>query len=290
MSTQGIGTVVLEHLTADDRELLGRATGTPPESGNVLRLLAHPSAHEAVFGGDEPDVVPFLDASPFLVFGVAVNRAAEELGRVAFTHEWIGPRQRVPVFDVEALREFVAEDLRRLFLVELLASYTHVVSGSTWVMTPRGPRRHRFSELDPVRLASLLEVVPETERPGVYRRLGDLSLFLTGVFPDHTASRGVSELDEVRLRRSGGLTGDDAAGMPGALPALERLGAVGLFEELGRRWYRLAAEAARGPLTGTMQVAREVAGHFREARRVLNFVTDRFLFPLRSDLFGSGDG
>ena len=47
----------------------------------------------------------------------------------------------------------------RFFFVELLASYTHVVSGSTWTATRRGWRRRRFSELDPVQLAGLLGVV-----------------------------------------------------------------------------------------------------------------------------------
>lgn len=278
-------TVAFEHLTSRDRELLTEATGVVPEPANVLRLLAHPSAHDAVFGSDEPDVVPFLHTSPFLVFGVAVGRAAEELRDVGFTHEWVGLRQRVPVFDVEALRDFVDDDVRRIFLMELLASYTHVVSGSTWVRTSRGFRRHRFSELDPVGLASMLDVVPETERPGVYRRLGDLSLFLTGVFPDHTAARGVSEVDRTRLSRSGGL-GETAEVDH---PLAEQFGAVGLFEELGRRWYRLAADAARGPLVGTMNVAGDVAERFRDARRVLNYVTDRFLFPFRREAFGAGD-
>lgn len=286
--THVASTLIFEHLTMHDRELLAEATGTPPAPGNVLRLLEHPGAHEVVFGADDPQSIPFLHASPFLVFGVAVGRAAEELGTSRFTHEWVGLRQRVPVFDVEGLREFVDDDVRRVFLVELLASYTHVVSGSTWVRTRRGPRRRRFSELDPVRLASMIDVVPARERPGVYRRLGDLSLFLTGVFPDHTAARGISEIDRTRLSRSGGLREDEGEG-ESADPFLAQLGAVGLFEELGRRWYRLAADAARGPLLGTMQVARDVAGRFREARRVLNYVTDRFLFPFRREVFGAGE-
>lgn len=289
---RSVGTAALEHLSANDRDLLARVTGTPPDAENVVRLLAHPAAHDAVFGADEPSALPLLHASPFLVFGVAVHRATDELHDAAFTHEWVGPRQRVPVFDVDVLRDFVDEDLRRLFLVELLASYTHVMSGSTWVRTSRGLERRRFSELDLVRLASLLEVVPETDRPGIYRRLGDLSLFLTGVFPDHTASRGVSLLDQERLRRVGGLEGEGGASAPGeegdALLA-GQLGAVGLLEELGRRWYALAADAARGPLLGTMQVAREVASRFRDARRVLNYVTDRYLFPFRSRAFGQGE-
>ena len=131
--------------------------------------------------GPVPEFDPSGAASPFLTFAVAVHRVAERLTTTTYIDEWIGPRQRVPVFAVEPLRA-VADPLRRFFFVELLASYTHVVSGSTWVATRRGWRRRRFSELDPVQLAGLLDAVAAAERPGVLRRLGDLSLFLTGVF------------------------------------------------------------------------------------------------------------
>src|SRR5690606_24818469 len=104
------------------------------------------------------------------------------------------PRRRLPVFDVASLREFLDDHMRRYFLVELLASYTHVASGVSWARTSRGWRKRKFSELDPVRLAELLTVVEPPERAGVFRRLGDLALFLTGVFPDHTAVTGIDPL------------------------------------------------------------------------------------------------
>jgi hypothetical protein len=268
----------LEHLTDGDLALLGAPTRSEP--GGILERLARPETYEAVFGPGGADEA-FLRASPFLTFAVAVHRAAEELGATTFTREWVAPRQRVPVFDAHVLRDFIGDPLRRLFLVELLASYTHVASGSVWVHTARGWRRRRFSELDPVRLASLLEVVDERDRPGVYRRLGDLALFLTGVFPDHTALHGLGGVGRSRLLRSGGLT--EAEPGRGA-------GGVSVLEALGPRWYRLAVRQVRGPLTGTMRATADVAAHFPDARRILNFVTDRFLFPFRSHWFGvSGD-
>jgi hypothetical protein len=266
----------LEHLTDSDLTLLGEPARMREEPGRILERLARPETYEAVFGPTGADE-PFLRASPFLTFAVAVHRAADELGATTFTREWVAPRQRVPVFDAHVLRDFVGDPLRRLFLIELLASYTHVASGSVWVQTARGWRRRRFSELDPVRLASLLEVVDERDRPGVYRRLGDLALFLTGVFPDHTALHGLGGVGRSRLLRSGGLT--DAG------PGRETEG-VSVLEALGPRWYRLAVRQVRGPLTGTMRATADVAAHFPDARRILNFVTDRFLFPFRSGWFG----
>lgn len=291
-----IGLVYLEHLTAQDTALLADVAGTAGGSTlldrpeGVAELLSSSRTYDAVFQprpGQPSDVL--LHVSPFLTFAVAVHRAAAELDDVSFTEEWVGLRQRVPVFDTDVLRDFLADPLRRLFLVELLASYTHVTSGSTWVHTRRGWRRRRFSELDPVRLASLLEVVGDDERPGIYRRLGDLALFLTGVFPDHTAAHGLPPIDVARLLRSGQLplATDTSGDLPGAIA---RLGTVGVLEHLGGRWYDLASSSVEGPLTATMGAAAEVAGRFRHARRILNFVTDRFLFPFGSQWFGVAGG
>lgn len=292
------GTAYLEHLSDDDLELLARAQRAEARevlSSGELRarpeaveaLLARREVFDAVFGaGIEAD--PFMRASPFLVFAVAVQRCADDLRDLTFVPEWLGPRQRVAVFDVDALRDFLDDPTRRSFLVELLASYTHVTSGSVWVQTGRGWRRRRFSELDPVRLASLLEVVPEPERVGVYRRLGDLALFLTGVFPDHTALRAFAPIDASRLLRAARLSsGDDRS--EGRPESTEPAGAVALLEHLGRQWYRLACEAAAAP-TGAMRVVGEVAERFRHARRILNLVTDRHLFVLRDGWFSPPTG
>jgi hypothetical protein len=211
---------------------------------------------------------------------VAVHRSAAVLEGRTSTLEWVGPRQRLPVFDVASLREFLEDPFRRLFLVELLASFTSVASGSTWERTRRGWRRRRFSELDPVRLASLLEVVGEAERPGVYRRLGDLALFLTGVFPDHTAERGLGPLDGGRLLRALAAAGD--RDVP---EDADHLGAVGLLEHLGVRWYRCATATAAPP-TATTRALPTAGPRFRQARRVLNLVSESTIFPLPPAAFG----
>src|SRR5215216_4704377 len=153
-----------DHLTAGDLALLADAGG----GRSLPAVLASPDLESMVFG-PEPD--PHRAASPFLTFAVAVHRVVERLGRASYVEEWVGPRRRVPVFAVQSLRELSADPLRRFFFVELLASYTHVVSGSTWTATRRGWRRRRFSELDPVQLAELLETVAPAELAGVLRRL-----------------------------------------------------------------------------------------------------------------------
>jgi hypothetical protein len=270
------------HLTDADLSLLAAVDTGPAGAAALrgdpvalLRRLEHPGTFQAVLGPDDRRwAVP---ASPFLVFALLVQRAATELASVDHVPERTGLRQRVPLFDAPALREFLADTARRLFLAELLASFTRVASGRYRVRTGGRARTRRFSELDPVRLAGLLDAVPEAERPGVYRRLGDVSLFLTGVFPDYVTTRALGPVDAGRLLR--------IAGLPG--PQRERLAdapAIELLEHLGARWYRIACDLA--PVTtARLAVAGDVAGRFRQARRILNHLADRYLLSAGNPWF-----
>jgi hypothetical protein len=260
-----------EHLTAADLRLLSTVAnpardGDPPA---IEGLLADPRVFEAVFGPAAVAAGQAVLVSPFLAFGVAVHRAVADLSHLDYLPERSGLRQRVPVFDTPQLRDFLDSAARRLFLAELLASFTRVASGRYRVRSGGRSRTRRFSELDPVRLAGMLEQVPEESRPGIYRRLGDVSLFLAGVFPDYAAGSALGPLDAARLLR--------AARVPSAeLDELAAAPALDLLEYLGARWYR-AALATAPVRTANLAVVGEVATRFRQARRILNHLADRYL-------------
>jgi hypothetical protein len=279
-----LGGEYASHLTDADLELLvtvtGRAEAGPGardaaaglrhEPAGLAGLLADPRVMRAVLGAPTPGAAPAA-VSPFCVFAVAVHRAAAELAGLGYVPERTGMRQRVPVFDAPALRDFLDEPARRLFLAELLASFTTVASGRYQVRAGGRTRTRRFSELDPARLAGLLDAVPSQERPGVYRRLGDVSLFLAGVFPDYAAAHAFGPVDAARLLRA-------AEVPPAEARALVTAPAIELLEHLGARWYRVARDLA--PVrTERLNVVAEVADRFRAARRVLNHITDRYLLP-----------
>jgi len=279
-----VGSEYAGHLTDADLALLASVaagdTGPGTDGSSLrsdpvalLRLLEHPGAFRAVLGGQGEAAL----ASPFLVFAVSVQRAAAELASAGHVPERTGPRQRVPLFDAPALRDFLAAPARRLFLAELLASFTRVASGRYRARAGGRMRTRRFSELDPVRLAGLLEAVPQAERPGVYRRLGDVTLFLTGVFPDYAAAHALGPVSAARLLRAAQLPASQQDRLAGA-PAIE------LWEHLGARWYRAARDLA--PVaTARLTVVGEVADRFRQARRVLNHVADQYLFPTGNSWF-----
>ncbi len=281
-----VGREYASHLTDGDLSLLASVAGTGQVSGTageadasrlrgdpetVLRLLEQPGVFRAVLDAEETARGWAVPASPFLVFAVFVQQAAAELASMDHVPERTGLRQRVPLFDAPALRDFLGEPARRLFLAELLASFTRLASGRYRVQVGGRTRIRRFSELDPVRMAGLLDAVPQAERPGVYRRLGDVALFLTGVFPDYATTRALGPLDTGRLLRAARLPFSERERLA-ARPAME------LWEYLGARWYRAARELA--PVdTARVVVVGDVASRFRQARRVLNHLADRYLLP-----------
>lgn len=284
----GSGPAHIDHLTREDLTVLAGVAGMGGDA-DLGRLRADPALLESILGSpaaaalvletppDDPGADALVRVSPFLAFAVAVERVEVELRDATHVTEWVGPKMRLPVLGADDLRELLADRSRRVFLAALLASYTRVASGTVWRETARGWRRQRFSELDPMRLAATLDALPEARHPAVHRRLGDLSLFLAGVFPDHTAARAFRPVDLHRLGRAAAIGGGaDELG-----EALESRGAVGLLDQLGARWYRLAA---RGHAPGE-RLLESIAARFVQARRALNLLTDRHLFPARPGWF-----
>jgi hypothetical protein len=280
----------LERLTERDLALLAGAAGGDRSVGQgVERLRSDPARIERLIGSSEvfdtlfapwaEPAQPLTVAGPFLVFSVLLAGTARQLGARPFVREWIGPRERVPVFDVQPLRRVLDDPLRRMFLADLLASYTRVISGAVWVRDRRGWSKRRFSDLDPVRLISLLDVVPESERRVVYRRLGDIALFLSGVFPDFVSQRLFSPLQAERLERV-------LAATPGSTRVPEEApGAIGLLERIGRSAYSVVLASTPPPRFDLARALEEVAERFADARRVLNVLTDTHLFPNRAEWF-----
>jgi hypothetical protein len=129
-------------------------------------------------------------------------------------------------------------------------------------------------------LAELLEAVSPGQRPAVSRRLGDLALFLSGVFPEHAARHPLQPREvDVLLRLLGG---------PGPGEVIRSSApdkGLWLLEWLGRRAYGVTAEWS--PRAEPDLV--EVAEAFGRARRVLNLVTARYLYPSRGRWFPAAD-
>jgi hypothetical protein len=274
----------LNLLGESDWRLLANAAGAEIAPDRLRRspdlvedLLERRELYESLFRSSERD--PLLVASPFLVFSVLVGRAASDLERSTYVQEWLGPGRSLPVFDVDGLRDFLAARHRRVLLAGVLSSFTRVASGTTWERTARGWRRHRYSELDPLRLGQLLDAASPTQRPAVARRLGDLALFLSGVFPEHVARHPLQPREIEVLRR---LLGGSGPGEVIRSVAPDR--GIWLLEWLGRRAYSVSADLSPAGASELVEVARA----FGAARRVLNQITGRYIYPSRERWFPAG--
>src|SRR5512142_1278158 len=129
MDRTSVGSQYAEHLTSGDRRLLAAVTGTAPGPVALPQVLADPRVFEAIFGPSAIEAGEAVLASPFLAFAVAVHRAAADLATTGYVTERSQARQRVPLFDAPDLRDFLGSADRRLFLTELLTSFTRVASG-----------------------------------------------------------------------------------------------------------------------------------------------------------------
>ncbi|GAB3417525.1 hypothetical protein [Flindersiella endophytica] len=290
MDAEQMGRMYLDHLSDADLRLLAAASREQPDPAQLRRmpaavpeLVETAEVYDAIYGPAAIASGRPVNVSPFLAFAVAVHRAMLDLATMTYVPEPGGQRgSRLPVFDTPQLRDFLGSQRRRVFLAELLTSFTKVASGRYVVRTRRGLRMRRFSELDLVRMAGLADAAPDAEKPGIYRRLGDLALFLAGVFPDYVRQHALGPVDASRVLRAAHLARGEQDRLL-STPAIE------LFEYLGERWYRHVGELA--PLrTEQLQVVSDVADRFHQARRVLNLIAGRFLFPAGNPWFAPPTG
>ncbi len=219
----------------------------------LVEYLADDTVRDAIL---DRRAHPANAVSPTLLFAVLVSTTTAELLSAKYVNDWVGPSARLPVFDVETLQDFVSDLRRMAFLARLLASFA--------MPTPPPVPADPF---DVRSLAAWLDQAEPGDRTIILRRLGDLALFLTGVFPDRTGSRPLRPVDAERLGTSIGMSSDEILSL--CDPASPSPG-LDAFEILGSRWY----EASGGP------EVRDVATRFRAARRVLNHLTDTHLYQL----------
>ena len=110
--------------------------GSGPIRNGSRRRWPTPVTLDNLFGAESAD--PLAIVSPVLVFAVVIGRGAAEIGDHHHVPERFGSRLTLPVFDGDRLARFTSTPASRAFLVELLGSYTRVLSGPRWEKSP-GP-------------------------------------------------------------------------------------------------------------------------------------------------------
>lgn len=257
----------LDTFTERDIEILADLSGTDTDGIRIeLRrrpwavhdLLADPGLIDGLF---DPRVRLERGVSPFFLFAALLHHASAGLQEAAYVSDWWGPRCRLPVFDVEPLREFAHDPGRIFFLAGLLSSFA----------LPEAPPVPAQRPLDPIDLASWLDATDGPTRVAVLRRLGDLALFHAGVYPDRTGSRPLTPVELDRLGRSAGMEASEILGLVQAAGVTT----LAVWEELGARWYAGAVAEGSGSVPA---VVSDVAHRFRPARRLLTHLADGYLY------------
>lgn len=224
---------------------------------------------ERLFRRVTEDEQVLMEISPWLLFSILVRHAVKELAGERFTVERTGATERVPVFDADRVTELMRDPALRDYLVDLLASFVRTESTTVWYRSGRRFRRRTYSDLDLDDMIGLASRVPPELRFPYYKRIGDICLFVTGVFPEYVLpghDPGVAmraPLRWSRFRRS--------------LPD---------YAVEARRFYGLAAAHVRARESRLAGVLSTLAEHFDLARKPLNVVSDRYIRLQRGRWFG----
>lgn len=252
----------LAQLTETDLSYLANALAAGADRIRMLRVLREDEeilramlADERLFRriGSDPEMI--LRVSPRLLFCVLMARVKRDLEHIRYTVE----PDRAVVFDGPRIVSLLEDTRIADYLVEVLVSFVRVRSTSFAVRLRRGLwARYRFSEMDLPGLIRLTAALGEEERFGWYRRIGDLCLFLLGVYPDAVpAQRG--------------------------LPAGRRLFRADYLKS-GRSCYAAAAQHPRAD-AALAEVLERLAEAFELAVKPLDHLASRYLVSLRDRLY-----
>jgi hypothetical protein len=207
--------------------------------------------------------------SPFFFFRVLLLRARRDLQHEIRTIER-RQQQKALLFDAHRVVDLLALPEATAYLAAMLASFTRTNSTIIPIRVRQGVwQRVRVSDLDVDSLIRCAEFLEEERRFWAYRRIGDASLFLTGIFPEHiSAQQTYPQSREPRLRLTASL-----------FHSLED------YEGYGRTFYRLAAKHPQARREGLEGVLNTLSEHFILAEKPLTFLATRYLALRKHNYF-----
>ncbi len=267
----------LEFTEEDLDFVVGEAAPAARNKPELKRLLREDEHFRTALVGDErvfqrvmADEEAFLKLSPALFFEVLLRHAFQEMELTTYTVERDG-RQSIPVFDTGEVVDLLSRPGVLPYLARMLASFTRVRSYVQPVrIRPGRWRRVHYNDMDIDSLMRLCATADEEHRFGLYRRIADVCLFVTGLFPDY------ARLDH-RYPDSGQLR-------PMAAGRLRR--GPEEYEREGQRFYSLAEEHPTAGLLRLSEVFGLLRRHFATARKPLTFIAAHYLHSRGQRLFG----
>ncbi|MBI4300085.1 MAG: hypothetical protein HY677_03040 [Chloroflexi bacterium] len=240
------------------------------EDGEFRRALI---GDEKVFRRVRTDDEIFVKISPALYFEVLLRRTLKELETARYTVERAG-KQNIPVFDAREVVDLLSRQGVLEYLAQMLTSFVRINNYVVPVRVRRGvQRRVRYNDIDIDSLIAFCSRAAEGQRFAFYKRIADVCLFVSGVFPEyafrrygHPSAEHVRYLPLGRLRRS-----------------LED------YEEEGRRFYGLAEKHPAARALELSDVFSALRRDFTSARKPLSFIAAHYLHSRKQRLFGQSE-
>ena len=179
------------------------------------------------------------------------------------------------MFDTGKVAGFLDTPNMLEYLANMLASFTRIRSFVVPVRVRKGIRRRvRYNDMDVDSLIDFAARADESERFSYYKRIGDVCLFLTGLFRDST----YSQKSHVGSNFQSGT-------YPRTTFVRKRRRSVEEYESEGRRFYRLAEEHPTASVLELTDVFSVLRDEFSAARKPLAFLAARYLHSRPNKLF-----
>ncbi|MDE3066285.1 MAG: hypothetical protein KGJ60_01910 [Verrucomicrobiota bacterium] len=201
----------------------------------------------------------FARISPYLLFAVLLRRVQRDLEGQSFVLHRDARGKPIPVFEAPQAVELLGDSAMREYLIEMLCSFVRANTRLLHWKEGRAWRKRKFSDVDMDDMMALCQLVDPSIKPRLYKRIADLALFLTGIYPEHASFF-------VRRPRSQGWR------------------VVSDYEREGRHFYSVAAREPLPPWPASVFEA--LAEQFALVREVLNTLSEHYLKPLREQYFG----
>ena len=221
-------------------------------------MLDDPKLTERLFCDEEA----LVRVTPHMLFSVLLRRLRRELEKEAYVLDVDTKGKRIPVFEGPAVAEMLSDKQTRDYLVEMLSSFARTNSGIIYWKERGTWHKRRFSDIDLDDMVELAHIIDPEMRPAIYKRIADIALFLSGIFPEHAAHSSGSRKNMFSAKHT-----------------------LKDYEQAGKRFYQVAAretdQTQWKPVLGTL------AEKFSLTRLALNSLSDRYVKTLRTQYFRS---
>ena len=219
-------------------------------------MLDDPKLLERIFRDEEA----LVRVTPHMLFSVLLRRLRRELENETYVLDVDTKGKRIPVFEGPAVAEMLSDKQIRDYLAEMLSSFARSNSGIIYWKERGTWHKRRFSDIDLDDMVELARIIDPEMRPALYKRIADLALFLSGIFPEHAAHFGGPRKTMFSAKRT-----------------------LKDYEQAGKRFYKVAARET--DQTQWKPVLETLAEKFTLARLALNSLSDRYVKTLRARYF-----